>query len=80
VYDKDPQENKDATPYDEMSYSQFAELIYHNEQLPGTYALFDHIGVDVMRRSNIPLVFIDGDHPEYVIDVMEGKSRGTIIR
>jgi uridylate kinase len=80
VYDKDPDKYDDAIPFDELSYSEFTNLVHQNEQLPGTYDLFDHIGVDVMRRSRIPLVFINGEHPEHIMDILNGKSRGTIIQ
>jgi len=80
VYDKNPKEFTDAKPFDELDYATFADILFDNEQLPGTYELFDHIGIDVVSRSKIKLVFIDGNHPEYMIDVIGGKPRGTIVQ
>lgn len=80
VYDKDPSKFDDAIPFDEMTYHQFASILNKYEQLPGTYKLFDHIGVDIVSRSKIKLVFLNGNNPEYISDVLNGKSRGTIIQ
>lgn len=80
VYDKNPNEFADATPFDTLDYETFADILHNNEQLPGTYELFDHIGVDVVSRSKIKLVFIHGDHPEYLLDVLNGQHRGTIVQ
>lgn len=80
VYDKNPKDFDDAKPYDTLDYETFANILHDNEQLPGTYELFDHIGVDVVSRSQIKLVFIHGDHPEYLADVIEGNHRGTIVQ
>ena len=79
VYNKNPQDFEDAVPYDELSYEEFAKILNKNSQLPGTYELFDHIGIDVVSRSKIKLVFIHGDHPEYLLDVLAGKAQGTIV-
>ena len=80
VYDKNPKEFKDAIPYDELDYQTFSKILFHNDQLPGTYELFDHIGVDIVARSKIKLVFIHGDHPEYLMDTLNGQHRGTIVK
>ena len=80
VYDKNPEQFSDAKPYDELDYSTFSNILQTYDQLPGTYELFDHIGFDVVRRSNIKLVFINGESPEHLIDVIDGKPQGTIIQ
>lgn len=79
VYNKDPSVYEDAKPFDNISYDQFTKSIINNEQLPGKYALFDHLGLEIVKRSKIKLVFINGTKPDFVIDVLEGRERGTII-
>ncbi len=80
VYDKDPSIHSDAKSNDELSYEQLFNIIRQNEQSPGKYTLFDTLGLEVVTRSKIPLVFLDGRSPEFVIDVLNGESRGTIIK
>lgn len=79
VHDKDPNKYADAKAFDELTYEQLSDILDQNEQLPGQYDLFDHLGLDVIIRSSIKLVFLNGDHPEYVHDILENKQRGTVI-
>ncbi|MHA2502176.1 MAG: UMP kinase [Candidatus Kariarchaeaceae archaeon] len=79
VYDKNPKDFPNAKPFDVLDYHKFSEILYDNDQLPGTYELFDHIGIDIVARSQIKLVFIHGDHPEYLLDTLKGIHRGTVV-
>ena len=79
VYDKDPEEYPDAKPFDKLTYSEFEQLLVANEQLPGTYALFDNVGLEIVKRSKIKLTFLDGSHPEYIPKLLSGKSLGTVV-
>ena len=79
VYDKDPDKHSDAKAHDVLSYSEFEEILDQNEQDPGKYALFDHLGFDVVKRSKVKLVFLNGDNPEFVQDILDNKQRGTIV-
>ena len=79
VYNKDPSKYDDAISYDNLTYNEFTKIVGIHEQTPGNYELFDHLGLEIVRRSSIKLVFIDGLHPEYVFDVIKGKTRGTIV-
>lgn len=79
VYDKDPSKFEGAISYDVLSYDKFTKIIGVHEQTPGNYELFDHLGLEIVKRSNIKLVFIDGLQPEFVIDILKGKTRGTIV-
>ncbi|MHA2171507.1 MAG: UMP kinase [Candidatus Kariarchaeaceae archaeon] len=80
VYDKDPAKFNDAQPFDTLSYDELATIIKQNEQSPGKYALFDTLGIEVVKRSSIPLVFIDGHSPEEVLEFIDGNIRGTLIK
>ncbi len=80
VFDKDPSKHDDAIPYDTISYDKLSDIITLNEQTPGKYALFDYLGNEIIKRSSIKLVFLNGNHPEYIEEVINGKSRGTIVQ
>ena len=66
--------------YDTISYDKLSDIITLNEQTPGKYALFDYLGNEIIKRSNIKLVFLNGNHPEYIEEVINGKHRGTIVQ
>jgi len=79
VYDKDPDQFSDAKRLEEISYSEFYEIISQNEQNPGTYALFDVVAAQVIGRSNIKLHFVSGRKPENTLAVLDGKKVGTVV-
>ena len=80
LYSRNLKLSPDASPYDKLSYEELSTIINRNEQTPGNYALFDKLGMDVVRRSKIKLVFLNGYHPEYVKEFLEGKNLGTIVQ
>ena len=79
VYDKDPSKFSDAKPLDRLTYSELSEIIKKNQQSPGKYAVFDTVGMGIVERSGIKLVFLDGHQPQFLLDTLEGKSRGTTV-
>ncbi len=80
VYDKDPDSHPEAKKLEEVSYSDFFDIISQNEQNPGTYALFDVVAAQVIERSKIILHFVNGRTPRNVIEVLNGKRVGTVVR
>ncbi|OLS25720.1 MAG: Uridylate kinase [Candidatus Heimdallarchaeota archaeon LC_2] len=80
VFDKDPAKFEDAIPLEKISYDDFAEIIKQNEQSPGKYALFDIVGLSIVQRSEIKLVFLDGRIPNLLLETINGNNNGTIIK
>ena len=79
VFNKDPSKYEDAIPLEKISYDDFAEIIKQNEQSPGKYALFDMVGLNIVQRSEIKLVFLDGRSPNLLLETIKGKNNGTIV-
>ncbi|MCY3411280.1 MAG: UMP kinase [Candidatus Heimdallarchaeota archaeon] len=79
VFDKDPNIHEDAKSFDFLDYSQLQTIISQNEQKPGKYDLFDYLGMEVVKRSRIKLVFLDGTKPNYIRDTLLNNCRGTIV-
>ncbi|MHA2097126.1 MAG: UMP kinase [Candidatus Kariarchaeaceae archaeon] len=79
VYDKDPERFEDAKPLESVDYDKFSEILKQNEQSPGKYALFDMVGLSIVQRSNLKLVFLDGRSPNLLLEVISGKNRGTLV-
>ncbi len=79
VYDKDPNEFKDAKPLHKLKYSEFISIVTKLEQTPGKYSLFDVVGAKIVERSKLKLCFIDGRTPQDIFEVIKGNSKGTIV-
>jgi len=41
--------------------------------------LFDIVGLSIVQRSKIKLVFLDGRTPNLLLDVITGKNQGTLV-
>lgn len=79
VYNKDPHRFPDAKPIDKMTSEELLEIILKQEEEPGKYDLFDTVGCEIIKRSNIKLIFINGSNPENITKVVKGEHVGTIV-
>ena len=80
VYDKDPNQYADAKPLDEISADKLLELILQQDEEPGKYALFDRVGCEIVKRSNLKLVFANGSEPKNILRIVNGEKIGTIVQ
>ena len=79
VYDKDPEKHSDAKAMDKMTAIEFMNLIDTQDEEPGKYKLFDKVGCEIIRRSNIKLIVTSGSDPNNILKAAKGESVGTII-
>ena len=70
VYDSDPNDNKDAKKYDEISYQEFVEK--------GLRAL-DQTAVALAREKNLPIEIFDFFQEGNLSKVIAGEKIGTTI-
>lgn len=80
VFDKDPQRYSDAKPLDKMTPTQLLEIISKQAEEPGKYELFDRVGCEIIKRSNIRLVITNGSNPENILKAVRGEKIGTIVQ
>jgi uridylate kinase len=79
VYDRPPTEHG-ARKYSKISVSQMEELAGKNPQIAGTYELFDHVALKIVKRSKLTVLFVDGSEPSVLVEVIEDHSKaGTIM-
>ncbi|MGC8660472.1 MAG: hypothetical protein ACP5U1_15510, partial [Desulfomonilaceae bacterium] len=45
---------------------EMESLIENMEQIAGSYELLDHVAFDLIKRSKIRVIFIDGKDPDNV--------------
>jgi len=77
VYTADPKRDPNAVKLDRLTYDRLEEILSKNVQAPGEYGLFDLKAVEVLRRSGVRLVVVDGRDPEEIIRAVEGGHRGS---
>lgn len=71
IYDADPKMEKDAKRYSELSYHKIL-----SDQLK----VMDSTAISLCMENNIPLIVFGIDEPSTIIDVVEGKNLGTIVK
>lgn len=79
VYSTDPDKDPNAKKYDKLSHEDFLKIIEQNPQTPGEYRLFDLKATKLIKEAKIKTIFIDGNDPEEIIRVVEGKHNGTVV-
>lgn len=78
LYDKDPNKYPDAIKYDEVKPSKMMELMATKDIKAGTYEFFDMTAIQIIKRSNIKTVILNGSDARNI--KMAGKGKiGTII-
>ncbi len=79
VYDKDPDKHPDAKAYDKLSIDDFYNIIVKQEESPGRYPLYDRVGAEILKRSRLKIVFLNGRKPENIEKAIKGENVGTIV-
>lgn len=80
VYTADPKLDKAAKKIDRMTPQQLLELVAKMEMTAGANNIFDMLGAQVIKRSHIPMVIISGHDPKNILEAVQGKPIGTLIK
>jgi uridylate kinase len=80
VFDADPNEDPNATKFDELTASELVEIIAAGEMNAGSNAPVDLLAAKVIQRSGVEAVVLDGGDPASVVEAIEtGEHDGTEI-
>ncbi|AJF26047.1 uridylate kinase [Haloarcula sp. CBA1115] len=80
VYDADPNEDDDATRFDELGASELVDVIADIEMDAGSSAPVDLLAAKIIQRSGIRTIVLDGTDPEHVVRAVEdGEFDGSEI-
>ena len=79
IYSKDPELHKNAVLLPEINISELLHLIQESKHEAGGYALFDLVATKVLARSQISTTFLNGNKPENLLKLTQGKKIGTTI-
>ncbi len=78
VYNKDPKKYSDAVPLDRITVEMLEKLINGNKlKGAGEYALFDSTALNIIKRSRINTIFINGFKPSHLTECIKNESIGT---
>ena len=78
VYDDDPNENPDATRFDELSAAELVDVIADLEMAAGSSAPVDLLAAKIIQRSGMRTIVLDGTDPERIARAVRyGEHDGT---
>lgn len=80
VYEEDPKVNPAAKRIEELSYEDLERLVINKSYDPGKYELLDLTSIKILRRSSISTIILSADRPEAIMDLLEGRKVGTLVR
>lgn len=78
IYDSDPNKNKGARLFKEITVKQCIELLGGENSSAGAYDLMDIVALKVIERSKIPTLVLRSD-PANIKNAVAGKPAGTRI-
>lgn len=78
IYDSDPNKNKNAKLFKEITVKKCLELLGLENSAAGAYDLMDIVALKVIERSKIPTVVLKSD-PATIKSAIAGKPIGTRI-
>ncbi len=78
IYDSDPNKNKGAKLFKEITVKKCLELLSSENSAAGAYDLMDIVALKVIERSKIPTVVIRSD-PATIKNAIANQATGTRI-
>jgi uridylate kinase len=80
VYDKNPKKHKDAKPLTKIHIDALMALLKGEGVNAGEYPLLDHVALNIIQRSKIRTVFVNGRDLDNLRAAAEGKPfNGTTV-
>lgn len=79
IYNKDPRKFKDAEKIEEISYNELKGLLAKNTHKAGIHQILDPVALEILQKTNIKTIIVNGYNPQNVQDAVEGKKIGTVI-
>lgn len=78
IYDSDPNKNKDARLFSEITVKKCVDLLGSEDSAAGGYDLMDIVALKVIERSKIPTVVLKSD-PAVIKNAISRSTVGTRI-
>ena len=68
-----------STGIDSMDYSELREVLDSHSAEPGKYSLMDRTSVDIIERSGIETIVVDGTERGAIVEAVRQEDKGTRI-
>ncbi len=78
LYNKDPNKYSDAKMFEEVKPSKMMDLMSTKDIKAGTYEFFDMTAIQIIKRSSIKTVILNGGNANNIKTAINGRI-GTII-
>jgi len=78
IYDSDPNKNKDAKLFKEITVKKCLDLLSSENSAAGAYDLMDIVALKVIERSKIPTLVLRSD-PRTIKNAIVNRATGTRI-
>ncbi len=79
IYDRDPAKHPDARLLPRLTVDEALRVIESSVE-PGRYEMIDPYAAAIIKRSGIPVVVVNGRHPERVEAAVRGRETiGTLV-
>ncbi len=72
-------EKEGGVKIDSMDFSRLKDVMEGLSCDPGTYSLIDRSAVDILERSDIKLVVVDGNRPGEIYKAVKGDHSGSVV-
>jgi len=79
MYDKDPNKYPDANLIERITANEMLEFIKEKDVKAGTYEFFDMTAIQMIKRSSLETVIVNGNDPRNLIKVINKEKIGTKI-
>lgn len=81
VFSSDPATNKKARLYRELSFERLFDLAANAETKPGQHCVIDVPASLILKRSQIPAIFVNGNNMENFESAVKGQPfNGTVVQ
>ncbi len=80
IHSEDPTTNRKGKTLTSLSYEDLNKLISGFKQEPGHYELFDLLALNYVKRSKIPVLFLNGNNPLKLKEYLSGTKLGTLVK
>ena len=78
IYTSDPKKDPTAKKIDRLTFKELVNL-FRGEHEPGIHKILDPVAVQILSRSRIRVIVLDGSRPKNILSAIEGKTTGTSI-
>ena len=80
IYDRDPYKDPSAKKIKYIKASELRKLLINDQKnVAGGYELIDQISLNIIERSKLKAVVINGKDPQNILRVIEGQNIGSWI-